>query len=168
MVYLANVAPRRDCHNRRSRIETMSTNPFRSMTSSLLDRRWAALLIEFVLIIAGILAALAIDGWASERTERKSERAYLAALVADLHQFEEELNEQIAFEDDMVKTCVTAFNKANSANPAEHSLPLGALLWHLAVRRTLFLESAAYTELVSTGKFGIISDLERCYVTQIL
>lgn len=130
------------------------------MTTNLLDRRWTAFLIEFVLVIAGILAALAIDGWASERNERASERAYVAALVADLYQFEQELKAQIAFEDDILKTCVSAFKKANSANPAEHALPLGALLSHLAMRRTLFLESAAYTELVSTGKLGIISDRE--------
>lgn len=41
-------------------------------------------LVEFTVIVVGVLVALAVDQWAEDRSERELERSYLARLVEDL------------------------------------------------------------------------------------
>ena len=48
------------------------------------SRPWARWAGEFVVIVIGVLVALALDQWASTRADRVSEGEYLAALIADL------------------------------------------------------------------------------------
>lgn len=40
--------------------------------------------VEFTVIVIGVLVALAVDQWAEDRSERELERSYLARLVEDL------------------------------------------------------------------------------------
>ena len=46
---------------------------------------------EFVVIVVGVLVALALDSWVSDRSERRMEREYLARLLDDVVQNVEEL-----------------------------------------------------------------------------
>jgi hypothetical protein len=41
-------------------------------------------LVEFTVIVVGVLVALAVDQWAEDRSERELERSYLARLIEDL------------------------------------------------------------------------------------
>lgn len=136
----------------------MHANPTRSLATSLLDRRWVTFTVELVLVFVGILAALSVDGWVTERENRKSERIYLESLARDLSQFESELKEQIQFEDGIIRTGKSAYKILLQAEPGEHALALGPMLTHLYDRRTVFLESAAYTDLISTGNLELIRD----------
>ena len=45
---------------------------------------WVAVAIELAVVVAGILLALQVDQWASDRAERQRERAYLERLADDL------------------------------------------------------------------------------------
>ena len=64
----------------------------RSWKSSL---RW--FLAEFVVVVAGILVALAVSSWAQERQEIKREQVYLRQLSADLKASEKDLAEATEF-----------------------------------------------------------------------
>ncbi len=44
-------------------------------------RRWAG---EFVVIVLGILAALAVDSWSEQRDNRSLEQEYLSRIKEDL------------------------------------------------------------------------------------
>ena len=76
----------------------MEANPISRIANRLLERSWASFAVELILVVAGILIALAIDGWNADREDRRSERAYLELLVRDLGQIESQLQEQIVFE----------------------------------------------------------------------
>jgi hypothetical protein len=136
-------------------METMTTG---RIAGSLLDRRWVHFAIELVLVVVGILIALAIDGWSDEREQRRSEQAYLELLARDLGQIESQLQQQIDFETSMANTSVAAYDLIQNLDPAGHSDQIGKMLVAVSVRRTLFLESAAYTDLISTGSLGLIRD----------
>lgn len=136
----------------------MHANPTRSLAVNLLDRRWFTFAVELVLVIVGILAALTIDGWVTERENRQSERIYLESIARDLGQFESELKAQIEFEDGIIRTGTSAYNILGGANPRARPAELGAKLTHLFDRRTVFLQSAAYTDIVSTGNLELIRD----------
>ncbi|HYM86984.1 MAG TPA: DUF6090 family protein [Pseudoxanthomonas sp.] len=57
--------------------------------------RW--FLAEFVVVVAGILVALAVSSWAQQRQENKREQAYLRQLSADLKTSEKDLAQAVDF-----------------------------------------------------------------------
>lgn len=46
------------------------------LTESLVGRRWGFFVAELVLVVAGILVALAIDGWVGDARDRQTEAVY--------------------------------------------------------------------------------------------
>ncbi|MEM1411245.1 MAG: DUF6090 family protein [Pseudomonadota bacterium] len=79
----------------------MSVDTDQETTSSRLDairagpgpKRFAWLLSEFVVVVMGVLVAITIDGWWSDRQDRDRETVYLQQLANDLARSEEELVE---------------------------------------------------------------------------
>jgi len=136
----------------------METNPISRMANRLLERRWTSFAVELVLVVTGILIALAIDGWNADREDRRSERVYLEILVRDLVQIESQLQEQIEFETGIASAAVALHDLIQNDDPTRHSRQIGQMLTGIASRRTLVLDSAAYTDLISTGNLGLIQD----------
>lgn len=56
------------------------------VTHSVLNRQMGRFFAELVLIVAGILIALAIDDWVSDARDRNSETLYLELLARDIDQ----------------------------------------------------------------------------------
>jgi hypothetical protein len=136
----------------------METNPISRIANRLLERSWTIFAFELLLVVVGILIALAIDGWNADREDRRSEQAYLELLVRDLGQIESQLQEQIAFETGIATAAVALHDLIQNKDPAQHSSQIGKMLTGIASRRTLVLDSAAYTDLISTGNLGLIQD----------
>lgn len=124
----------------------------------MLLRRWTSYGVELALVVIGILIALAVDGWMDERHERKTEKIYLEMLVSDLQQIAVELNEQIAFETDIINVATDVVELIPNYDSEADESRMRKQLTKLTVRRTLFLDSAAYTDLTSTGNLGLIKD----------
>ena len=63
------------------------------ITSSLLNRRLLFFAAELVLIVAGVLIALAIDEWVNDARERRTETLYLQLLARDIDEIRQRLSE---------------------------------------------------------------------------
>lgn len=126
--------------------------------SSFLRRRWPEFTVEFILIIVGILTALTIDGMAQDRKDRETETTYLELLRDDLVLIEAELAQFVEFEKSMLATGKTFLDAISSADPSGGDRPLAGMLAEMSVRRTLRVDSAAYTDLTSTGNLQLIRD----------
>ena len=137
--------------------------PPQRVATALLDRRWVSLFTELVLIVTGILIALAIDGWVQDRKERGSETTYLELLSDDLTLIEAELAQFVEFEKSMLSTGKVFLDAVSTVSPSSGDRPLHDMLGELSVRRTLRLDSAVYTDLTSTGNMQLIAnqDLRR-------
>jgi len=59
---------------------------------------WGQVILELALLIAGILVALAVDGWMDDRRYVRLERVHLERLERDVAQSLETLDEFMAFE----------------------------------------------------------------------
>ena len=114
-------------------------------------RRFGSLFAELVLIVAGILIALAIDGWVSDREDRQKEAMYLELLLRDIGEQQQEVAAHFAFEKDKVEKASRAYPLRMSEDPAIHEAELGALLTDLSVRRTIHISSATYDQIVSNS-----------------
>jgi hypothetical protein len=138
-------------------------SPPRRASLALLERRWFSLLVELVLIVAGILIALYIDGWVQDRQDRNREIAYLGLLRDDLALIEAEVAEYVGFEKSILATGKTFLDAISSTARTVDERPLNGMLGEMSIRRTLSVVSATYADLTSTGNIQLIRnpDLRR-------
>ena len=130
------------------------------MSENLLGRRFRYFFAELVLVVAGILIALAIDGWAEDRRERDAETEYLELLLRDAREIGKEAELQLAFEQDMVRVAAAAYAMLDSADPAASAAALGVAISSMTIRRTVNLGSATYEQMVSSGHLQLIQSRE--------
>lgn len=121
------------------------------------SRTWPRLVIEGLVIITSILLAFGIDAWWSERQARADERASLELLVRDLESTIERLDEFESISLAAARAGVEAYAAMASPGPIEPE-EVSRRLAAVAMRRTLRIPTAAYTELLSTGSLRVIED----------
>ena len=126
------------------------------LADSLLSWRLGFFIAELVLVVTGILIALAIDGWVNDARDRRAEDVYLELLVRDIEEIRQQADLQIAFEKDKIKTGARAYAALSEADPRTKKLEIGKLLSVLSTRRTLSISSATYNEMVSSGHLELI------------
>ena len=119
-------------------------------------RHVGSFVAELVLIVAGILIALAIDGWVSDRNDREQEMTYLELLARDVAELSQQAEEQIVFEKDKAAVAARVLEILGEPNPAAYRDELGLLLTALQPRRTVSLISATYDQMVSSGHLQLI------------
>lgn len=119
---------------------------------------WPRIFAEGVVIIASILLALAADAWWEERQERADERASLELLDRDLSATMEQLQE---FEELMAGStgaAIAAYVALSGPREAIDENAISNAIIRAGNRRTVRIPSAAYTDLVSTGRLQVIGD----------
>jgi len=130
------------------------------LTESLVGRRWGFFSAELVLVVVGVLVALAIDGWISDSRDRQSEVVYLELLVRDIEEIRHQVDQQIEFEKEGIDRAVAAYAALTTPDPMTKRAEIGSLLALLVTRRTLSLSSATYDQMVSSGQLQLIRNHE--------
>lgn len=129
----------------------------RRLSDALRELRWAQVVLELALLIAGILIALAVDGWIDDRRDERAERRYLELLQRDLDSNLEVLAETLEFEEQQAASAAMAYRALQAgAVPLQDREAVAAALNQLTARRTLRLARATYTDLLSTGNLRLI------------
>lgn len=115
---------------------------------------------EVLLIMAGVLAALALQGWWEERAEQIILVEHLEALEREVAENNNSMNRFFEANDDMLKALESVF--AVLADPDIRELPptferdIGSVFIVLAVPVT----TSAYEDLVSSGNLRLIENAE--------
>jgi hypothetical protein len=131
--------------------------PIRRISTDLREVRWGHVLIEFVMLVVGILLALAVNNWVEDRRDARIERQYLERLVRDLDQTLETLDEFARFETRQSADGAAAYRAlANGVAPADRDAVAHALS-NLTTRRTIRITRATYSNLIGTGDMRMIS-----------
>jgi hypothetical protein len=134
--------------------------PVRRLAAALREMRWGHVFVELALLIAGILIALAVDGWIDARRDVRTERQYLELLVRDLDQDREVLDEVLAFEEAQAAAAALAYRALRDGVAPQDRETIAAALGQLTARRTLRLARATYTDLLSTGNLHLIRNAD--------
>ncbi len=114
-------------------------------------------LFEFVVVVAGVLVALALDAWFEGRRDAASEQTYLALLSRDLDRTIADLESFVAFESHQLDDATLAMQALAAPETADHD-DVSAAMARLMSRQTLTLKSAAYEDLISTGHLALLRD----------
>ena len=118
---------------------------------------------EFLVIVVGVLLALAVNQWVSDRADRAMEREYLSALATDLRVdstvyrdiLEPSLSRALPALDEVSRVL------KGSAQLTTDSLGfLQTVLWSSSYVSQFETRRATYEELVATGRLQIILSSE--------
>jgi len=130
------------------------------LADSLLNRRTGFFVAELVLVIAGVLIALAVDGWISDSRDRQTETVYLELLARDIEGIRHQVDLQIEFEQEKIDVAARAYAALTTPDPRTKQADIGSLLSLLVSRRTISLSSATYDQMVSSGHLQLIRNQE--------
>lgn len=130
--------------------------PLRRIRDDLRELRWGQVFVELVLLIAGILIALAVNGWIEDRRDARTERQYLEGIVRDLDRDLLVLEEFADYHGSQVADGVMAFRALRSEPDVENKEDVARAVTRLMSRRTLRLGRPTYSNLVGTGNAGLI------------
>jgi Family of unknown function (DUF6090) len=113
---------------------------------------------EIVLVVSGILIALQINNWNSNRVQNKKEAIYMANIKRDLNEQLKTIDSQIEYERNINKiaTPIIMNYKANQSFEVDSLFTVSIGI--LTGRRTFVKNTPTYTELISSGNIDIISN----------
>jgi hypothetical protein len=111
-------------------------------------------------VIAGVLIALAVDGWINDLRDRRTETVYLELLARDIEGIRHQADLQIEFEQEKIDVGVRAYEALTIPDPRTKQAEIGSLLAILITRRTVSLSSATYDQMVSSGHLQLIRNHE--------
>ena len=119
--------------------------------------RWFA--AEILVVVVGVIIALAINAWWQSRQNAASEAQYLMLLSRDLDEMQAHLTELRAFEQAQIRDGVQAYRilSARTRTP-EDQRQASVDMTNLTMRRTMTPSNATYTDLLSTGNLRLISN----------
>lgn len=113
---------------------------------------------EIVLVVIGILIALQINNWKQEKTNQRKEQFYLNGLKNDLSMQRVALEENILFENKMIKICNSLLQDHNRLNGFKAVDSLFYKLNYLIILTSPRDYKTTFNELNSTGQIELISD----------
>jgi hypothetical protein len=135
-------------------------NPIGRLSRDLRELRWGQVFVELVLLIAGILIALAVNGWIEDRRDAQTERQYLEGIVRDLDRDLTVLKEFAAYHESQLADGVMAYRALRSEPDVNDQEGVAQALSRLMSRRTLRLSHPTYSNLVGTGNARLIRNAE--------
>ena len=120
---------------------------------------WPKALGEFLIIVVGVLAALAVDEWRGEREDRRLEAAYLARIQVDIKRDIDEFAAEIAVLEKKAAFLQSLVDKSTEREFAENARTLMEAKVYSSFRGLPASVRTTFDELLSTGRLALIRDL---------
>jgi len=113
---------------------------------------------EFLVVVSGVLVAVALNAWYQGRRDAATEATYLALLSRDVEHTMADLREAAAWERSQELNGLMAYRAFSSRRAGPEPDSVRVALTNLLVRRTATLSKATYEDLLSTGSLGLIGN----------
>ncbi len=131
----------------------------RRLSQSLKEQNWMAIVIEFILLVAGVFLGIQVANWNAERVDASRGQAYLERINADLGADLANYQDRLRFWGD-----VSAYGAKGLAY-AESGDANGATQWDLLLAyfqasqvAEFYTTDSSFEELKSSGELGLIKD----------
>jgi hypothetical protein len=138
----------------------------RRVASALRQQQWTTIVIEFVLVIAGVLIALQLDQWKDELAENAEEQRLLVAFLEDVRQDIldlENLKNVLDSVSEFGATAISSFEQSDCVDTCWSTL---VAFFHASQWMDVQLNKATYDEMRRKGlprDASLRSDLARYY-----
>lgn len=142
----------------------------RRVSKHVKDQNWAAVFLDFAIVVAGILIAFQITSWSEARQDRREEQRYLAELATNL---KADLTQARAGQQVSLQRLSAAEAILEEAAPGYDRLPFFAAIEedlpplgivadypyaHLTSYYFMIISSSTFEELIQTGNIGVLSN----------
>lgn len=121
-------------------------------------KRTGRITAEFVLIVAGILAALAIDSAVEDRHDDRLREEYLARVQVDLETDKQAIQHRMEFFTDVREFCRLFLNWLESERPLDQEVLLAS--FHAAEIWPWEPSASTYQDLINTGNIRLFQSLD--------
>ena len=129
----------------------------RRFSESLQQQNWAAIAIEFLLLVLGVFLGIQVANWNAERETNQKAVVFTERLKADLREEAWGYQYLIEYNRDVLANANTAVDALSDRTTASNKTLLVS-----AYRATQYKQRtrrrATYDELISTGTIGLIKD----------
>ena len=113
---------------------------------------------EFLVVVTGVLVALAFNAWYQGRQDQDRAVGYLKRIDGDLDLIIRDVNIASTFEHQQVADGLFAYGALSHPADAASRQKASHALAHLLVRRTIPTHDGTYRDLISTGDMRLIND----------
>lgn len=127
------------------------------LLARLRDLPWSVLALEFVVVVLGILGALAVDSWWTALGERRVETIYLVRLQRDLSRSLESLRPDIEGHREISENLRAVLEELQTGPDPEGIEVVAEGIAHADNMVIWFPYHSTYEELIATGNLGLIS-----------
>ncbi len=133
----------------------------RRLAMALRAQDWTTVVVEFLLVVLGVLLALQVDNWNQERKDRALLDDYLIQLQADLRDDVRRAERRAEFtrELDARADYFRSVIDGSIEGPVDNDLLVGSILTAGYANLTL-VNSQTYDELISTGNLRLFQDTD--------
>lgn len=121
---------------------------------------WPRAFGEFVIIVMGVLAALAVDEWRGEYDDRKTEIDYLNRLRVDIERDIDTFSREISVLEKKAGFLQSLLDKSIEVEFSENPRGLMEAKVYSSFKGMPDSVSTTFDELTSTGRLALIRDLE--------
>ena len=108
---------------------------------------------EILLVVIGILIALSINNWNTNRINNIREASYLVNLERDLNNQITAINTQMDFEAEVADYCKLALEPYNKSNKLIIDSTFAVAMGVITSRRTFLNPNPTYSELIFLRKY---------------
>jgi len=129
----------------------------RRFSQALKDQNWAAIAIEFVLLVLGVFLGIQVANWNAERDTRQKSAIFTERLKADLRGEDWTYQFLVAYNREVLANA----NRAVEALEGKATISDEALLvsaYRATQYRNRNQRGSTFDELISTGNIGLIRD----------
>lgn len=131
----------------------------RRITQHVKDQNWFAVVLDFVIVVVGILIAFQITNWNEAQSDKKTARQYIERIQEDLLANQATMKSRIAYLEGIKNHGVRALS-ALERPPEELGAPFLTDAFQASNTTVTPIAQDAYDELLSVGAINIISDVQ--------
>ena len=128
------------------------------LSRAIREQNWFAVMLEFVIVIAGVVIGFQVTAWNADRGERQSELRYLSSLIADVDLTIERYRSDLDYRGNvrLLGLRALAIVEGNAAPRDDWDIVL--TFFNASQVGGGLRESPTFNELVSSGDLQIISN----------
>ena len=131
----------------------------RRLADAVREQNWFTVVIEFVVVVAGIFVGLQVDGWKQARNDRALEHEYVLRLAADI---QTDIGNILSLEKIFETKAMTIRDLRDLPVSEFLDHPPNQLMQgldHSSWKALPAIQSATFTELASSGRLALIKDV---------
>lgn len=125
------------------------------------DQNWTAIAIDFVIVVVGVFIGIQVSNWNAARADERRATAYLVRLHDDVSDDLVMLEARKAFWEQTIAAGLDALAADLPAAPTrDEAWRVVRAFHHASNTLPLSLRDGTYTDMVSSGQLGLVSDTD--------